>query len=85
MSSINWSSSNMWVSIAQLVEPCSVNTQAMGSSPVEVLKKKFRAKIGNGLNYDYSCDDRILISSVFPKFKLTSFHVLFLSRVKMNS
>ena len=33
-----WSSPNMWVFIAQLVEHCSVNAEAMGSNPVEALK-----------------------------------------------
>ena len=46
----------------------------------------FRAKICNCLNCDYDRDDHISISSVFPQFKLNSFHVSFLSsRVKMNS
>ena len=37
------------------------------------------------LNWDYNCDDHISISSVFPQFKLASFHVSFVSRVEMNS
>ena len=45
----------------------------------------FPAKICNCLNYDYNCDDHISISSVFTQFKLISFHVSFLLRVKMNS
>ena len=45
----------------------------------------FRDKICNCLNYGYNCNDHISIWSVFPQFKPTSFHVLFLSRVKMNS
>ena len=33
----------------------------------------------------FNCDDHISISSVFSQFKPTSFHVSFLSGVKMNS
>ena len=38
MNSINWPTPNIWVFIAQLVEYCSANTEAMGSNPVEALK-----------------------------------------------
>ena len=38
MNSINWSAPNIWVFIAQLVEHCSANAEAMGSNPVEALK-----------------------------------------------
>ena len=38
MNSINWPAPNVWVFIAQLVEPCSANTEAMGSNPVEAPK-----------------------------------------------
>ena len=33
-----WPAPNAWVCIAQLVEHCSANAKAMGSSPVEILK-----------------------------------------------
>ena len=36
--SINWPAPNIWVFIAQLVEHCSANAEAMGSNPVEALK-----------------------------------------------
>ena len=74
-------SQHMAVFIAQLVEHCSANAEAMSGNPVEALKTKF----ANCLNWDYNYDDHISISSVFPQFKLTSFHVPFPSRVKMNS
>ena len=45
MNSINWSAPNIWVFIAQLVEHCSANAEAMGLNPVEALKTFFRAKI----------------------------------------
>ena len=45
MNSINWPAPNIWVFIAQLVEHCSANAEAMGSNPVEALKKFF-----SGLN-----------------------------------
>ena len=38
---INWPAPNIWVFIAQLVEHCSANAEAMGSNPVETLKKFF--------------------------------------------
>ena len=38
MNSTNWSSPNVWVFIAQLVEHCRANAEAMGSNPVEVPK-----------------------------------------------
>ena len=41
MNSINWPAPNIWVFIAQLVEHCSANAEAMGSNPVEALKSFF--------------------------------------------
>ena len=41
MNSINWPASSVWVFIAQLVEPCSVNAEATGSNPVEAPKTFF--------------------------------------------
>ena len=38
MNSTNWPPPNVWVLIAQLVEHCSANAEAMGSNPVEVPK-----------------------------------------------
>ena len=38
MNSIKWPAPNIWVFIAQLVEHCSANAEAMGSNPVEALK-----------------------------------------------
>ena len=35
MNSINWPAPDVWVFIAQLVEHCSPNAEAMGSNPVE--------------------------------------------------
>ena len=37
MNLINWPAPNIWVFIAQLVEHCSANAEAMGSNPVEAL------------------------------------------------
>ena len=36
MNSTNWPAPNVWVFIAQLVQHCSANVEAMGSNPVEV-------------------------------------------------
>ena len=38
MNSINWPALNIWVFIAQLVEHCSANAEAMGSNPIEAQK-----------------------------------------------
>ena len=42
--SIDWSAPNIWVLIAQLVEHCSVNAEAMGSNPAETQKIFFGLK-----------------------------------------
>ena len=39
MNSTKWPSPNEWVFIAQMVENCSINAEAMGLNPVEVPKK----------------------------------------------
>ena len=44
MNSINWPAPNIWVFIAQLVEHCSANAEAMGSNPVEALNFFFGLK-----------------------------------------
>ena len=41
MNSINWPALSVWVFIAQLVQHCSVNAEAMGSNPVEAPKNIF--------------------------------------------
>ena len=38
MNSTNWPAPNVWVFIAQLVEHCSANAEAMGSNPVKPRK-----------------------------------------------
>ena len=43
MNSINWPASSVWVFVAQLVEHCSANAEAMGSNPVEAPKNFFQA------------------------------------------
>ena len=37
MNSIKWPAPNIWLFIAQLVEHCSANAEAMGSNPVSGL------------------------------------------------
>ena len=41
VNSINWPALHVWVFIAQLVEHCSANAEAMGLYPVDVLKILF--------------------------------------------
>ena len=36
MNSTNWPAPNVWIFIAQLVEHCSLNTEAMGLNPLKV-------------------------------------------------
>ena len=66
MKSINWPAPNIWVFIAQLVEHCSANAEAMGSNPVEA------QKLFSGLKFaiacDYNCDGQVFISFVFSQF-----------------
>ena len=63
MNSINWSAPNLWVFIAQLVEHCSANAEAMGSNPVEALKMFCGLiKMCNCLNCKCNCDGHISIS-----------------------
>ena len=50
MDSINWSGPNKWVFIAQLMEHCSTNTEAMGSNPVEA-QTFFLPKIYNNCKF----------------------------------
>ena len=45
LNSINWPASSVWVFIAQRVEHCSVNAEAMGSNPVEAPKFFFRSTL----------------------------------------
>ena len=70
---INWPAHNIWVFIAQLVEHCSANAEAMGSNPVEALQLFFFGWICNCKNCDYNCDGRMFISFLFPQFILSSF------------
>ena len=49
------------------VEHCNANAEAMGSNPVEALKIFFGLKFVICLNRDYSCDDQVSISFVFPQ------------------
>ena len=58
MNSTNWPALNEWVFIAQLVEHCSANTEAMGSNPVKV--PKFFSGLF-ALNCNYHCDGHIFI------------------------
>ena len=48
MNSINWSAPNWWIFIAQLVEHCSANDDAIGSNPVEAPNIFFGLKFAIG-------------------------------------
>ena len=79
MNSINWHAPNIWVFIAQLVEHCSANAEAMGSNPVEALN------FFSGLNSQSIIT--AMVKSSFHLYFRSSHHLcsIFLSRVKMNS
>ena len=62
MNSINWPASSVWVFIAQLVEHCCANEEAMGSSPVEAPENFFSGY------FAIHCDGPIFISFVFAQF-----------------
>ena len=61
----NFSSLDIWVFIAHLVEHDSVNAEAMGPNHIKPIEKFFQAKICNCLNCNYN--DHISILSVFPQ------------------
>ena len=61
MNSTNWLAPNVWVFMAQFVEHCSANAEAVGSNPTEVLKIFFFRLICNCLNCNYHCDDHAFI------------------------
>ena len=56
VNSTNWPSPNIWVFIAQMVEHCSANAEAMGSMKSRIFFFGF-IHICNCLNYNYHCDD----------------------------
>ena len=61
--SLNWSAPNIRIFIAQLVEHCNANAEAMGLNPVETLDF-LGAKFCNCLNCKNSCYDHSSISGV---------------------
>ena len=86
MNSINWPAPNIWVFIAQLVEHCSANAEAMGSNPVEALKFFFFGH-KNFLKFFFFAIITAMVKSSFHLYFRSSHHPysIFLSRVKMNS
>ena len=74
----NWFSPNIWVFIAQLVEHCSANTEAMGSNPV------FLAKIWNCLNCVTTNDQSSELTLFVQIFCVISSHLRWLNRVMQN-
>ena len=71
MNLTNWPALNVWVFIAQLIEHCSANAEAMSSNPIEATKTFF------GLNCDctnrkHNCDDHTFFFSVNIKQMLRS-------------
>ena len=64
MNSTNWPAPNVWIFIAQMVEHCSANAEAMGSNPVEV-PKIFFGFICNSLNCNNHFDDHIFIQNLY--------------------
>ena len=56
VNSTNWPAPNIWVFIAQMVEHCSADAEAMGSMKSRIFFFGF-IHICNCLNYNYHCDD----------------------------
>ena len=56
---------NVWVFIAQLVEHCNPNAEAMGLNPIEALKTFFGLNC-DCLNRNHKCDDHTFISLSLP-------------------
>ena len=87
----NWPATNVWVFIAQMVEHCSPNAEAMSSNPVEVLNLFVCFFFGGGGCICNCLKIAITTATIISLFKNVSFHsshhlhVSFLSGVKMNS
>ena len=64
---LNWPAPGIWVFIAQLVEHCSANAEAMGSNPVEAPKTFFGLN-SDCLNPKHNCVNNTFISFVCPQF-----------------
>ena len=83
----NWPAPNVWVFIAQMVEHCSPNAEAMSSNPVEVLNLFVclfvffwggRVYLQLPKNCNYHCDNHILVQKfVFPQFTPSSCFIPF--------
>ena len=70
---INWPAHNIWVFIAQLVEHCSANAEAMGSNPVEALQLFFSAEFA------------IVKIAIITAMVVCSFHSYFRSSYYLHS
>ena len=81
INSINWPAPNIWVFIAQLVEHCSANAEAMGSNPVEALK------FFSGLNLQLLKLRLQLVKSLFHLYFRSSHHLyfIFLSQLRWSN
>ena len=60
MNSVNWPAPNVWLFIAQLVEYCSLNLEAMRSNPIEA-PKFFIGLFCKWLNCYNNYNDHVLI------------------------
>ena len=69
MNSINWSAPDIWVFIAQLVEHCSTNAEAMGLNPVQALKLFFGLKFAELLKCAITT---AMITSLFHLYSRSS-------------
>ena len=67
MNSTNWPAPSVCVFIAQLVEHCSANAEAMGLNPVGAPKTFFGLNCGC-LNCNHNRDDHTFIPFVCPQF-----------------
>ena len=82
MNSTKWPSPNEWVFIAQMVENCSINAEAMGLNPVEVPKKNWGGGgICNCLKCNTHRDNHVSIQNLYFR---SSHHLHKLNAVKCN-
>ena len=72
---------HVWVFIAQLVEHCSANTEAIGSNPVEAPKFFFYfGLLRNCLNCGCNCEGHIFVSFETSSQALSVISAIFMSQ-----
>ena len=87
MNSINWPAHNVWVFIAQRVEHCSANAEAMSSNPVEARIFFFWGGGGGGEAGEsyllFRKSQLITNATIISSFKIctSAVHIIFINKV----